>query len=74
MPIYEYLCRSCEKKFERIVLRAEQPGECPHCGGKEHELQFSTFAARSGGGNSTASREFCAEAPMCPNASRCGCA
>ena len=36
MPIYEYLCESCDTKFEKLVRRAEDVLEsgCPKCGQK----------------------------------------
>jgi len=35
MPIYEYVCRSCEKRTEVIQRINESPLRvCPHCGGK----------------------------------------
>ena len=55
MPIHEYLCRGCAKRFEALVLGARK-AVCPACSGTDLEKQFSVFAA---GGNSagTASRE-----------------
>jgi putative FmdB family regulatory protein len=43
MPIYEYICRSCEKHFEAIVS-GEREAECPGCQGKDLEQQLSAFA------------------------------
>jgi putative FmdB family regulatory protein len=35
MPIYEYVCQSCQKKTEAIQRVGERPLKiCPHCGGK----------------------------------------
>ena len=35
MPIYEYVCQSCQKKTEAIQRVGERPLRiCPHCGGK----------------------------------------
>ncbi len=35
MPVYEYICKSCEKSFEELVLPGErEPEECPECGNK----------------------------------------
>ncbi|HXJ37894.1 MAG TPA: zinc ribbon domain-containing protein [Bryobacteraceae bacterium] len=49
MPIYEYLCESCDTKFEKLVRRAEDVLEsgCPKCGQKHLRQEYSTFAARS---------------------------
>jgi putative FmdB family regulatory protein len=35
MPIYEYVCDSCDRKTEAIQRVGERPLRiCPHCGGK----------------------------------------
>ena len=44
MPIFEYICKGCGKKFEAIVYGAKQ-AECPECKGTSLEQQLSTFAA-----------------------------
>ena len=46
MPIYEYLCKSCQKKvtiFQRFVSTDTQPS-CPVCGGTGLSRLFSCFA------------------------------
>ena len=47
MPLYEYQCKKCEKKFEVLVNRsdADNPVECPHCNSKETDKLLSTFCA-----------------------------
>jgi putative FmdB family regulatory protein len=47
MPIFEYLCKDCEKRFEALVYGAQKP-VCPDCHGKKLEQQLSVFATRSG--------------------------
>ena len=47
MPLYEYTCRSCSKRFEALVYGNEKP-VCPKCHGKDLEKMFSTFAAHGG--------------------------
>jgi putative FmdB family regulatory protein len=44
MPIFEYVCRKCRHRFEKIVFGAEAP-ECPSCASKSLEKQLSVFAA-----------------------------
>jgi putative FmdB family regulatory protein len=44
MPIYEYVCMSCESHFEELVRAGETP-PCPDCGSGKAKRQFSTFAA-----------------------------
>lgn len=48
MPIYEYVCKNCEKGFEVLVRSSSQEIHCPGCQGKEVEKQFSTFGMKSG--------------------------
>gem|GEM_PF-158983 len=44
MPIFEYICRGCGKKFEAIVYGSKR-AECPACKGTDLAQQLSTFAA-----------------------------
>ena len=44
MPIYEYVCMSCESHFEELVRHDETPA-CPDCGSVKAKRQFSVFAA-----------------------------
>ena len=53
MPLYDYLCEKCGKKFEEFRSIAERhKAPCPVCG-KPAEKQISTFFT---GGNSTPTR------------------
>lgn len=47
MPVYEYLCTSCEEPHDRILPheQADDPGPCPTCDG-ELKRQFSRVAVR----------------------------
>lgn len=50
MPVYEYLCQDCQKKFTVRMSIAEHDRnrvQCPHCGGKQVVQQYSTFFART---------------------------
>lgn len=55
MPIFEYVCRSCDRRFEAIVNRGATP-TCPGCGGEDLARQLSTFAV-GGQGARFAARE-----------------
>ena len=44
MPLYEYTCRKCSKRFEALVFGSEKAA-CPKCHGSDLEKMFSTFAA-----------------------------
>jgi len=44
MPIYEYWCRSCQRKISVYKQDFSSPAGCPYCGNSELERLFSTFA------------------------------
>jgi putative FmdB family regulatory protein len=47
MPIYEYVCMTCESHFEELVRNGAEP-DCPDCGGSKVSRQFSVFATVGG--------------------------
>ena len=52
MPIYEYLCASCEYQFEEVQKFNEPPlEECPNCGknSARRQVSMSTFHLKGGG-------------------------
>jgi putative FmdB family regulatory protein len=67
MPIYEYVCMSCENHFEELVRLGEADPACPECGKKKVAKQFSVFAAHG----SAAQPSFGASAGGCCGGS-CG--
>jgi len=46
MPVYEYLCRDCRKRFAKVEsIAAHRPGKratCPKCSGRKVERVFTT--------------------------------
>lgn len=59
IPFYEYHCKNCDTRFERLVSisTADKKQNCPNCGKKNIEKLLSTFSikpsssvAASGGG------------------------
>jgi putative FmdB family regulatory protein len=46
MPIYDYACRTCGKRFELIVLKTTVLA-CPSCQGQDLEQLISSFAVSS---------------------------
>jgi putative FmdB family regulatory protein len=48
MPLYEYVCASCSRKFERYVRSWGDAVACPDCLGHDVEKQLSTFAFSGG--------------------------
>jgi putative FmdB family regulatory protein len=47
MPIFEFQCRNCGAKFERIVTSATTSATCQNCGSPQVEKLLSTFAVVS---------------------------
>ena len=48
MPQYNFLCRSCNKEFSKILTIAEyEKGQiaCPKCGSKDVEQRWAAFYA-----------------------------
>lgn len=43
MPLYEYVCDSCQKPCELLVRGGEVPA-CPECGAKKLKQQLSVVA------------------------------
>lgn len=70
MPIYEYVCDECKSRYERIMTVKSFAAACPKCGSARSTIQFSTFAAHTGGGSS--SRDSSADASS-STSSACGC-
>jgi putative FmdB family regulatory protein len=60
MPIYEYICRDCQHRFETLVTADRRPS-CPSCRGTGLDKQLSVFAV---------SARSAASAPM--SAAPCG--
>jgi putative FmdB family regulatory protein len=50
MPLYEYLCRRCAKRFELLVRSSRARASCPHCKGKKLQRLFSVFGMSTGSG------------------------
>ena len=50
MPIFEYICRDCGHRFERIVHGTAVP-DCPSCKKQNLEKQISGFAVGATGAN-----------------------
>ena len=50
MPTYEFMCESCEKRFEvtlTIAERANAKVRCPSCGGEKVTPQPTVFIAKT---------------------------
>ena len=49
MPLFEFRCRKCGKKFEEIIKGSEKrdAAKCPHCGSSQVEKLLSSFHSTS---------------------------
>jgi len=43
MPIFEYLCKSCEHEFEALVF-GDEKASCPKCHSRTLATKLSVFA------------------------------
>ena len=57
MPMYEFLCESCEKDFETIVSSAQAVDavECTECGSRKVHKKLSLFVKSASGAAASAS-------------------
>jgi len=66
MPIYEYNCKKCGDKFEKLlkISEGDKKVECPGCGSSDVKKIFSVFGfsgdkGAGGSGCSTCSSTSC---------------
>ena len=54
MPLFEFVCNTCQKPFEELVRSASiiDGVTCPSCGSPEVKKKISTFASKVSGGSS----------------------
>jgi putative FmdB family regulatory protein len=66
VPIYEYECKSCHARFEKLVksMNSKAKVACPECGSKQTERALSVFAVNSESGGARGERP-----PMCEGCS-----
>lgn len=51
MPLYEYQCKKCHHRFEKIQKFSDPPvKECPECGGRVEQLISSPAVQFKGSG------------------------
>jgi len=55
VPMYEYECRECGSRFEKLVFRQGEKVACLQCGSSDLNQLLSVFAVA--GGTETASIE-----------------
>ena len=51
MALYEYKCSDCTEQFDlmRPMSAADEPAECPECGGSESRRLISNFSSVTAG-------------------------
>ena len=54
MPIFEFICLKCSKKFEKIQLKSAANPSCPDCSSETEKLISNFGFVGSGGGKSSA--------------------
>ena len=61
MPIFEYTCNSCDRRFEFLVTGSRTPA-CPDCGSErlKKELSAFTVVGQSAGLGSAEPNAHCA--------------
>ena len=73
MPIYEYLCNSCNEEFEELVFGDEAP-PCPHCESGKTSKLMSRPCYHMAGGNGYVPSSGGSACAGCPggNCATCG--
>lgn len=67
VPVYEYTCQKCQKRFDQLVrsMSNETTPKCPECGSPKTTKALSVFAVGAEG----AGKSSGGDDPMC---GRCG--
>jgi putative FmdB family regulatory protein len=66
MPLYEYVCEDCERRFERLSRSREaDQAQCPFCGADRTRRLLSVIAGLGGGQRASASGCACGGACSC---------
>ena len=58
MPIFEYICKDCKKRFEALVY-GSQKAQCPLCRSANLDQQISVFSVGSGTARSRGAAAAC---------------
>jgi len=74
MPIYEYKCNACKKKFETLVMGSFKP-QCPDCDSQDLARLMSTcgFVSKSTGTGGAPQVTTSAGASGCGSCSSTNC-
>lgn len=71
MPIYEYVCKACNAKFERLVksMNGKERIKCPQCSSARTAREHSVFAVGAASPKPAAAPgrcHGCADSGTCP--------
>jgi putative FmdB family regulatory protein len=58
MPLFEYVCVDCRKRFEALVYGSNEP-QCPLCKSTNLERQISVFSVGAASTSSKAAAAGC---------------
>ena len=72
MPIFEYRCRDCGTKFERILTSSTAEATCKNCDSSRVEKLVSLFAVSSPSGSAALSETGPCGACGAPKRGMCG--
>ena len=67
MPIFEYICKNCDKHFEALLYGA-QKASCPSCKGGNLAQLISVFSVKGKGSGA----DFAPPAGACGEGACCG--
>ena len=73
MPIFEYRCKDCGTKFEKIVFNGRSVVVCQHCSSKRVDKLLSVFAVSGVSREAAAARQPTGPCPCgAPRRGMCG--
>jgi putative FmdB family regulatory protein len=75
MPVYEYVCHTCQTRYDKLrpIREADAPATCPTCNEQNSERALSTFAVHTSSGGSAEARTVSTGSRSCGGGSCSGC-
>ncbi len=73
MPIYEFICNSCQEEFEELVFGDDIP-PCPHCQEKNCQKLISRACVHHSGGKESYAAPTASSSSKCAGCSGKSCA
>jgi putative regulatory protein, FmdB family len=74
MPIFEFVCKRCNKQFEELVFSQDEQTVCPSCGSTNTEKLMSCCRSKVGSGAGGREHEATAAPAAAPSGGGCaGC-